>query len=344
MMRASILHYCALTFAIAAATTEAQASGLALNATGLSDGFTLTTAIGPYTPGSSGYNFVSVTTNAAGQMVGNYGGTAYVYNDIDGQTTASFLQANPITGGGSLALASYGGQLYGSDHSTGLFYKLNQNGTIASTMPIIGAISNYGLWANPVNGHLLASATTGLIDIDPSNNTFTTIFATSDLLDGVTVSPDGTHVYVADVTTQEVLGFKIVGGVNDYNSGALFSTVTTGYAGPDGMGVLGGTCAYAGDIVVNNNDGTVGLIDPSAPGQTVIASGGTRGDYAGLDTSNGTLFLSQNERIARIQAPAGCSIGTATTDFPTPEPTGLAVLASGLLTLVALRRRVRARV
>jgi hypothetical protein len=59
---------------------------------------------------------------------------------------------------------------------------------------------------------------------------------------------------------------------------------------PDGTGVIAGG-ALAGDINVNDNDGTVGLIDPSTGTETIIASGGTRGDFVSPDLTNGTLFL-----------------------------------------------------
>ena len=56
---------------------------------------------------------------------------------------------------------------------------------------------------------------------------------------------------------------------------------------------------------MNDNNGTVVLLIPSRPvgdpGRSiVIASGGTRGDFVSPDTSNGTLFLSQNEQVARL--------------------------------------------
>ncbi len=69
-------------------------------------------------------------------------------------------------------------------------------------------------------------------------------------------------------------------------------------------GVISGG-ALNGDIVVNNNDGTVGLLDPTKPDGdpnqfVLIATGGTRGDFVSPDLTNGTLFLSQNEQVARL--------------------------------------------
>jgi hypothetical protein len=85
----------------------------------------------------------------------------------------------------------------------------------------------------------------------------------------VTVSPDGTTIYAA-------LGGNVV-AVN-MTTGAILATFNGQGRGPDGTGVLIGG-QFNGDIVVNNNDGTVGLIDPTGGTETIIASGGTRGDH-----------------------------------------------------------------
>ena len=322
-----------------------HAAGLTL--TGAGAGFTLSTAIGGYAYNTSNpvdYQFVSIGVNNAGKLIGHFGGDAYIFNDLDNQTIFSALSSASITGSAStvsLAMASAGGTLYGS-LSGSSYYVLNQNGTIASTLALTPPINSlFGMWTNPANGHLISSVSGGLIDIDPIAGTYTTVFSTGDQLDGVTVSPDGNYAYVADTTTSQVLGYDVLGagyGTNTFSSSILGS-------GPDGMGVLAGTCRQAGNIVVNNNNGTIGLIDPSVnnSGQTVIANGGNRGDYASLDTNNGTLLLSQNDQIARLQAPAGCSIGTVLTDAP--EPASLALLATALLALATLmaRRRTTAR-
>jgi len=330
----------------AAMTPSAHAAGLTL--TGAGAGFGLSTAIGGYAYNTSNpvdYQFVSIGVNNAGLLVGDFGGNAYLFNDVDNQTIANALSVPaPITGSAStisLAMASAGGTLYGS-LSGSSYYVLNQNGTIASTLALTPPINSlFGMWTNPANGHLISSVATGLIDIDPIAGTYTNVFTTTDQLDGVTVSADGNYAYVADTTTSQVLGFDVLGA--GYGT-STFSSSTLG-TGPDGMGVLAGTCRQAGDIVVNNNNGTIGLIDPSVAnsGQTVIANGGNRGDYASLDTNNGTLLLSQNDQIARLQAPAGCSIGTVLTDAP--EPASLALLATALLALATLiyRRRPNAR-
>ncbi len=88
--------------------------------------------------------------------------------------------------------------------------------------------------------------------------------------------------------------------------------------------------AFSGDIVVNDNDGTVLLLNPVTGVSTIIASGGTRGDFVSPDTNNGSLFLSQNEQLARLSCGAGCSIGSV---GGTPEPATLGLCASAFAAL-----------
>lgn len=327
-------------------TRPANASALTLNGTGTGMGFTLTTVVGGLPLGGYyDYTLVSVAVNASGNIVAplTSGFDSYTYANADNQTLYGYLSNAGTTVPGGMAITAVGGQLYGSAFSGG-YYKLNQDGTVQSTLVLPGLMARYGLWTNPANGHLISSSFQGLVDIDPVAQSFTVVntLTANDPLsyaDGVTVTPDGQVAYVADFWADKVRGFSLVNGTSALYGAMTYGqeVFTTAYLGrgSDGMGVLAGTCALAGQIVVNNNDGTVGLIDPLAATETTIASGGNRGDYAGLDTTGGTLFLSQNDNLMRITAPAGCSIGSN----PTPEPSGLALLAAGLPMLGMLRRR-----
>ncbi len=189
---------------------------------------------------------------------------------------------------------------------------------------VAGLTSFLGMWADPVNGHVISASNSGLVDIDPLAGTFRVINATL-FPDGVSVSPDGTTAYVENGGT--IQSYSIA-------TGALIQTYFTGHS-PDGTGVITGGI-FNGDVVVNNNDGTVGLLDPITSVYTLIATGGTRGDFVSPDLNNGTLFLSQNEQVARLTCGADCSFVPPPPGIP--EPGTLVLLGLGIAGLAFSRR------
>jgi PEP-CTERM motif len=139
-----------------------------------------------------------------------------------------------------------------------------------------------------------------------------------------------------------VVGYSIA-------TGKAVATFSLGSNTPDGMGIIltGTGKVPAGDLIVNTNPGVVELINPNSPtaAPVVIASGGTRGDYAGEDLLNGSLFLSQSTSVLRLSCGTGCSFGGGGGGgggTGVPEPATLALLGLGLLGLqLAQRRRFR---
>ncbi|NCT82535.1 MAG: hypothetical protein GXC94_05285 [Comamonadaceae bacterium] len=306
--------------ALAVAFVPAHA-GLTLTADGINAGFTLTTFVSGYNFGNYGPLSQAVLPNG-NVVTGSVGsGQVYVFKDVDNQTLSDALVAKPYsceTGNCNFAMATVGGQAYGGQLFGGLFYHFANDG---SYVPIGGPtgtdLRDYlGIWGS-VNGKLIASTNRGLAEIDPLTGNYRIINA-SLFPDGVSVSPDGKVAYVEN------------GGIiqsYDIATGALIrSYFSTAGHGADGTGVITGGL-YNGDVIVNNNDGTLGLLDVDTDTMLIIASGGTRGDFTSADTNNGTLFISQIEQVLRLSCGPGCSIGGPGNDVPEPDAWALTALA-----------------
>lgn len=317
--------------ALAAALSPAAQAGLTLTTDGINAGFSLTTFVSGYNFGNYGPLSQAVLPN--GNIVtGSMGSDrVYVFKDVDNQTLGDALIANPYTfetGNPHFAMATVGGQAYGGQLFGGQFYHFLNDG---SYVPIGGATASdlrdyLGIWGS-VSGKMIASTNRGLAEIDPTTGNYRIINA-SLFPDGVSVSPDGTIAYVEN------------GGIiQSYSiaTGALLrSYISTGGHGADGTGVIIGG-AFSGDVIVNNNDGTLGLLDVVNDSMLIIANGGSRGDFTSADTSNGTLFISQIEQVLRLSCGAGCSIGGPNNSVP--EPNAIVLLALALVAAAWSRRR-----
>ena len=300
-----------------------------LTAAGTADGFTLTT-FATTNPGNVGCcaGPFGVAVASDGNIIVSSTGHRYVFNDTDGQTQASALFTQPSSSF-TTAYATAGGHAYGSD-GLGHFVQFNNDGTINHILTGVTAGPDLGMWGNPVTGHIEASSSAGLIDINPLANgglgSFRLINAGGNG-DGVSVSPDGKIAYSEQGS---INGYDIATGALVFSSGALFPS-------PDGTGVISSTNNLNGDIIVNNNNGEVDLLNPVTKGVTIIATGGSRGDYSSPDTNNGTLFLDYADVVGRLSCGADCSIGGPPP--AAPEPASLILLGTGLAALAGLKKR-----
>ncbi len=304
-----------LSFVAAAAFLFATSSSQALTITaaGSSLGFSLSTFVSGFT--ASPYGPLGIAVNSAGQvLVNSYPDRKnYLFKNIDGQTVSDKLSA--VSGRGVAAMSLANGSVW---QSGGPLARLNNDGTVAALFNNINL--SLGMWTNPVNDHIIARGSasgvgSGLLDIDVSGSSPIARRINGASTDGLTVSRDGTTVY----TTHNSY---------DIATGALLSSYSI--PGADGMGIISSPgSTLDGQIVVNTTIGNVVLLDPTTLVQTIIANNGSRGDFVAADQTTGTLLLSQTHSIERLSCGSNCAIGSSTV----PEPSTLAIMASGLLAM-----------
>jgi hypothetical protein len=286
--------------------------------------------------GSSCCGPLGSATNTSGHLVVQvYENNNYVFNDVDGQPfSAALSHASPAvtTTFYGMALTNDHGTLYtGNNDLSGQLWKLNNDGslnTVVSTTPSTD-VAGHGISTDPANGDIITSSSNGLWEINPTTGVARQIVNTGGSVDGVSVSADGSIVYGAD--SGFVIGWNISTGAQVFQSQFLGS--------PDGTGVITGKSKFAGDIVSNNNDGTVWLIDKTTELGTEIASGGSRGDYVGVDLTNGSLFLSQTNSLDRLSCGTGC--GFVGPSFPEPSTWVMMLVGFAGLAFAGYRARLK---
>lgn len=280
-----------------------MASGAAptITAAGTALGFNITTfaTLNPGFTGCCGPMGVTATSNGNVIVYNNRDGKNYVFADVDGQTIGTAITS--VANVGFPAYTNAGGLPYGA--SSGRFVQFNDNGTVNHILTNVTPNPSLGMATNPINGHIIATSSVGLIDIDPLANAGLGSFRVINGVgaDGLSVSPDGTTTYIE--ASSKIFGYNIVTGA------LVFTSIS--FPSPDGTGVIISTNpSLNGKVIVNDNNGSVFLLDPVANTFVTIATGGTRGDYAANDTNNGSLFLNFSDVVARLTCGPGCFIGS----------------------------------
>lgn len=322
----------AFASALLLASVPAQA-GLVLTAQGVTDGFNLSLFVDRVPASNCPCGPLGIATNNLGQVVmQDYpNGRNYIFNDIDNQHFSDALSSQPFSSFSyGVAITNLGGQLYaGNQDLNGTLHRLNANGSDGGQVPgTANFIAGHGIWTAP-NGHIISGEFNGIWDTDPTTGVSRQIESTNDV-DGVSVSPDGKTVYGA--TGGQIIGWDYAG----LNSVVY---VSGGIGSPDGTGVIQGASLFAGDIIANGNDGNVWLLDPILHTNVLIATGGSRGDYVGVDSTNGSLFLTQSDSVYRLTCGPGCVFTSVTGTVP--EPSSVLLMLAALLGFGWTRRRLR---
>ncbi len=252
--------------------------------------------------------------------------------DTDGQSASWWSPGQNYGMLGAVGLARIGENLYAANQQLRGVDQINDDGTLKEiVVNNLSTSSNgpVGVVANTANGHLFVSVQDGsrsrVIDLDPVARTSRTFVSTGveDLPDGLTISADGSILYVSGVTTGHIKGYNISSGHEVFDSGLIVGT-------PDG--VAAGIGPLAGKLFVNTNSGSVVEVDIATHQQTVIASGGSRGDFVAIDPRDGSALFTQTDRIVRFTFPFGAAQRLTVGGFPSPSTAG----TPGSITVTAL--------
>ncbi|HKI19700.1 MAG TPA: hypothetical protein VKA15_17565 [Isosphaeraceae bacterium] len=322
--------YCTLVGVLACAWCgPARAGSLTITAAGAAQGLSLSTfADGfPNDPaagggvGPLGVAFVNGTV-----LVSDHPGNVRIFpNDTDGQHAGSAPVAQNYGGTNAFDLAQLNGKIYMTQEAIGDVVQINNNGTFNQV--IVGGFgSPTGMIADRFTGLLYVSTVGLAYAVDPVAKT-ASVFVNANL-DGLSLSPDGSVLYGARVGDRHIIGYSTANGAQVYDSGAI--------SGLDGTAV--GTGPFTGYIFANTNFGQVFEVTlGSSPVQTLIATGGSRGDFVTVDPTTNTLMLTQTDTLVRLSGASFTSV---------PEPASLVMAGTAAVAGLGfwVLRRTRATV
>jgi hypothetical protein len=248
-------------------------------------------------------------------------GTSFFVTDFINHSTYKYAVGSTVplplvtsaANGLDHGIAVLSGKYYGI--GLGALYQFDPN-TLALGKKIVAAPcgDTRGLAADPDTGDLIIAGSCGLYRVsDPDGATPTmTAINTDDNLDGVTVTDGGTAFWVADVSIGGVAKISASGTVLDHVAIA---------GGPDGVAIASSsaTAGVAGNLFVNDNNGSITMVDVHhGDATTVVASGGSRGDFVTVGP-DGFLYATQADRVEQIQP--SIFVPVVTTTSPTPPTT-----------------------
>ena len=305
------------------ATSNAQ---LTLTSAGVLRGFTLSTlATGFANNGNFGVGPLGIGFHGDGSVLVSalFGDIHKFATDTDGQTAnaGNLVSSNPFVT--VVGISGSGGNQYVTDQANGLLNNLSSGGIVGSTVAN-GMPAATGITTNPNNGHLFVSTLGNNViwDVDPSAINSKSVFINQSA-DGL--STDGTTLYME--SNNHIIGYNIISKALTFDSGFMS-------CGPDGTQL--GSGSLAGFIYANCNNGEFFEIDLNTNIKTAIADMGSRGDFVSADP-NGSLLVTQTDRIIRLTAPSGGGFGQTPEPGVTASLVGMGVAGAGLL----LRRRSR---
>jgi hypothetical protein len=312
--------------------TPARA-GMALTAAAQAEGFQLETFASGFPNSPAGENqnggpFGIAFPGNGTVLVADLNGKIYVFpSDTNNQTVSGATIGATYNSYDPLGMTQGGGKIYLGFQTSNQIYEIGPTGAHLSTL-VSSIPAPHGMAIDSA-GHLLVASDSGsttsgagIWDVNPTTGALRNI-TTGASYDGIATT--GNIVYAARADG-EVVGIRISDGKQVFDAGKI--------NGADGVAL--GTGVLGGNLYVNTNYGQLIQVNLGTDVQTLIGTGGSRGDFVTVDPTNGTLLLDQTDSILRLIAPQGGGFGSV------PEPSSLVLLCVGIVGLagcICRRRR-----
>jgi hypothetical protein len=313
--------FCTVVAVLALGLCNPSEAGMVITAAGMEQGLSLSTFASGF-PDPFGVGPLGIAFGPGGTvLVTDDPGNLRIFpTDADGQNAANSPIAQNYGQTNANGLAQVGSNYYMAQQSSGDVIQINSNGTL-NQIVVAGMPRATGIVADPTNGHLFVSTLGNnvIYDVDPIAKTKTAFLHQS--ADGLAISPDAKTLYTA--LSGQVLGFDIATKAQVFSSGSIAQV----------DGIAAGAGIFSNYLFVNTNSGKLYEIDLTTQAETLIGTGGSRGDFVTVDPTSDTLLVTQSDSILRLH---GASFGV-------PEPASLVMLGTGLLGIAASARLSRGR-
>lgn len=286
-------------------------------------------------PLTGGTNFATGFPRCAG-AIGPVGlihdGTNFFATDICNRTTYKFPGSGGAASGATtsqnllnLDLAVSHGKYYaGTDAlpTTGL-YAFDPATLAVGKLITAFPQTPYGIIGDPLSDDLYVATGGGIYRIQsPDSSPVVTHVVPSGVFDGIAMTADGQHIWAANRNVDSLQKFGRPSGA----TAPLQATIHVG-RGVDGIAIAKSDApgGVANNVFVNDNDGTIVRVDTNNGNAiSVVASGGTRGDFATVGP-DGCFYVTQTDQVVKL-APCFFQSPTADLSVQKTAPAGAGVL------------------